>query len=187
MATIEPAVAKLEADYNHFFENTGLKFCLAYCAGLETIGPMVASFFFNRAPDLMRNWHEPTTYLWLWHMAEEYEHRVVTNYTLRELCESYWYRVYGMWYAAIHLFGFALGVAGKLIQEDRAKGRIRGKWASRFRYGKVLFRVFGHFFGHYVTAHRPTYDPATIPAPSRATELLAEIGENKAVRIPQED
>ena len=122
---LPPMIARIAADFDRFYEQKGPKFALAYAEGFETFGPLVSTFFFERAGVLMADWDEPTTYLWLWHFAEEYEHRTVCNYLYREVYDDYWYRIYAFWYATFHLFGYSFLVAMRLLAADRKRGRLR--------------------------------------------------------------
>lgn len=177
---------KMRDDFAGFLANRSLKFCLAYAEGFETFGPIVSQFFFEEAGELMAEWDEPTVYLWLWHFAEEYEHRTVCNYLYKAVYDDYVMRVYGLWYAAIHLFGYSVRVANSMIRADLATGRIRGpRWASRLRFARVLQRLFGYILPKLVfRCMRTNYDPATIPAPRNSLEFLRRVSDRYEVRKP---
>jgi uncharacterized protein len=167
-------IAKMRADFDRFYETKGHKFALAYSEGFETFGPLVSTFFFERAGVLMADWDEPTTYLWLWHFAEEYEHRTVCNYLYREVYDDYWYRIYAFWYATLHLFGYSFRVALRLLATDRKRGRIPGHpWRSRLNMGRVLVKLFGFMLPKILlNCMRPSYDPARIPQPEHTLAFL---------------
>ena len=171
------AVHGMGADFDRFFGEKGLKFSLAYSEGFETFGPLVSMFFFERAGVLMADWDEPTTYLWLWHFAEEYEHRTVCNYLYREVYDDYWYRLYGFWYAALHLFGYSFRTAARLLATDRRRGRLPGGlWGatrSRARLLGVIVKLVGFMMPKILLgAMRPGYDPAAIPPPKHTQAFL---------------
>ena len=48
----------------------------------------MSQFFFEEAGDVLYDWDEPTVYLWLWHFAEEYEHRSVCNHLFNEVYDQ---------------------------------------------------------------------------------------------------
>jgi hypothetical protein len=174
--------AKISADFDRYWEQKGAKFALAYSEGFETFGPLVSTFFFEEAGVLMADWDEPTTYLWLWHFAEEYEHRSVCNHLFEEVYGSYWYRIYGLWYATIHLFGYSFRVALKLLATDRATGRIPKRRRSRLRFARLLIR-FARFMLPKILfgCMRPTYDPATIPQPRHTLAFLEAASERYGI------
>ncbi|HET9771350.1 MAG TPA: metal-dependent hydrolase [Acidimicrobiia bacterium] len=169
-------IAKMAADFDRFYEQKGHKFALAYSEGFETFGPLVSTFFFERAGVLMADWDEPTTYLWLWHFAEEYEHRTVCNYLYREVYDDYWYRVYAFWYATLHLFGYSFRVALRLLATDRKRGRIPARaWRSRLNMGRVLLKLFGFMLPKILfDCMRPGYDPGRIPPPRHTLAFLEQ-------------
>ncbi|MGH8998788.1 MAG: metal-dependent hydrolase [Acidimicrobiia bacterium] len=177
--------AKLKADYERFLDDKGLKFCLAYSEGFETLGPALSGFFFDRQPELMRQWDEMTTYLWLWHVAEEYEHRAVVNSTWKIMYGGYWYRIYGLWYALIHIFGFVLRNANRMTNHDLAHGRIRGKLRSRLRLARSLGGLFAYAVPRLlVNAQRPSYDPTKLPPMEGAMALLDDVSRRYGILEP---
>ncbi|NDJ91405.1 metal-dependent hydrolase [Mycolicibacter kumamotonensis] len=181
---IGPYADKMKDDFDGFRTNKGPRFCLAYAEGFETFGPLVSQFFFEKAGDLMRDWDEPTVYLWLWHFAEEYEHRSVCNHLYAAVYNDYFPRIYGLWYASIHLFGYSLRAAATMIDADLKAGRIRGtKLRSRIRFAKVGVRLFGFLLPKLVfRCMSPHYDPVRIPPPRHSMQFLAEASAKYAVR-----
>jgi hypothetical protein len=183
---IGPWEQKAKADYERFLAK-GPKFGLAYCEGFETFGPILSGFFFEGAPDLMDHYDEATCYLWVWHLAEEYEHRHVANYTFKALYDDYWYRIYGLWYASIHLFGFLLRLGYQMIKEDRRSGKITGpKWRSNLRLARATGRLLGYIFPRVIfTCHKRGYDPAALPPPGNALRLLEDASQRYGILEPK--
>ena len=180
------AIKGMSADFDRFIDQKGLKFALAYSEGFETFGPLVSTFFFEKAGVLMADWDEPTTYLWLWHFAEEYEHRTVCNYLYREIYDDYPYRIYAFWYATLHLFGYSFRVASKLLATDRRRGRLPGGWRggvrSRVNLVGVLLRLFGFMMPKILfNIMRPGYDPAGIPQPKHTLAFLDSASERYGI------
>jgi predicted metal-dependent hydrolase len=169
---LPPMVERIRGDFR-FFAEKGLKFTLAYCEGFETFGPLVSRFFFEEAGVLMADWDEPTTYLWLWHFAEEYEHRTVCNRVFDAVYGDYWYRLYGLTYATVHLFTYSVGLALKMLSADRRAGRIPDCFRSRVRFVVLLGR-FARFMIPKVIfgCMRRSYDPAAIPPPRHCVAFL---------------
>ncbi|HVW31564.1 MAG TPA: metal-dependent hydrolase [Acidimicrobiia bacterium] len=183
------AIGRIAADFDRFLADKGPKFALAYSEGFETFGPLVSAFFFERAGVLMADWDEPTTYLWLWHFAEEYEHRTVCNYLYREIYDDYWYRIYAFWYATVHLFGYSFRTAARLLATDRRRGRLPGGMAgalrSRLNMTRVLLRLFGFMMPKILfSVMRPGYDPAGIPPPRRTQAFLEAASDRYGVLEP---
>jgi uncharacterized protein len=172
---VEAEERRIAADYARYLRKKSLKFCLAYCEGFETFGPMISNFYFRDAPDLMKDVDQETCYLWLWHIAEEYEHRTVCNDAYEELHDDYWMRIYGLWFAAIHLTRHSLRVARHLIAKGRERGAIPDRIRSRWRYARVLARIFGSVLPALVfRCMRPSYDPGPLPPPGNVLAVLDE-------------
>lgn len=177
---------KMAADYRRFEKEKGLQFCLAYSEGFETYGTFVSYFFFEGSGKLMADWDEPTIYLWLWHLAEEYEHRTVCNHLYKAVYnDAYWTRMYGLWYATFHLFGFVLRAAVKFIAADRKHGRIKGPIRSRLRFARDVIRFFAYVIPREILyAMRPGWDPVHVPPPRRSMEFLEKAAERYGIREP---
>jgi predicted metal-dependent hydrolase len=166
----------MKADYEHYWKDKGLKYCLGYAEGFETLGPIIACFFLEGAPELRKpNVDDPTADLWRWHLAEEYEHRHVCNYLFHRLYpRSYWYRLYGIAYAGRHMLSYMIGTTLYVLREDYKSGRIKDPWRSRLRTAGVLLRLFAYITPRLIKAMAPKYDPIDIPPPRRCMEVLAE-------------
>lgn len=175
------AEEKLKADYERFLSTKGPKFCLAYSEGFETLGPALSGFFFDRSPELMGQWHEPTTFLWLWHVAEEYEHRAVVNGTFRLLYDDHWYRLYGLWYALLHIFGYVIKNSNRMVKHDLATGRVNGRLRSRARQVSSLLGLLRYAGPRIAKCHRRSYDPTKFPPMEGALFILARASEKYGV------
>ena len=176
---------RLKADYARYLEHKDLKFCLAYCEGFETFGPILSGFFFDRAADLMRQWDEPTVYLWLWHFAEEFEHRTVCNYVYKAIYDDYWYRLYGLGFATVHLFRYILRVCHQMVSKDRKTGAIRGRLRSNARFAVILWRIFSYALPPLLLkAVRRSYDPGTLEPPTHVMQFLADASQRYGILEP---
>ena len=179
---LKDSEAKLHEDYERFLRDKGVKFCVAYSEGFETLGPALSGFFFDRTPEVLEQWDEPTTFLWLWHVAEEYEHRAVVNGTYNTLYGGYWYRIYGLWFALIHIFAYVIKNSNRMIKADRESGRISDVWASRWRHIKTFAGLARYAAPRLlVHCHKPSYDPTEYPPIEGAQVILARASERYGV------
>lgn len=177
--------AVMKADYERYWKEKGLKYCLGYAEGFETLGPIIACFFLEGARELRNpNIDDPTADLWRWHLAEEYEHRHVCNYLFHRLGHSYWYRLYGVAYAGRHMLSYMIGTALYLLREDYKAGRIKQPWRSRLRMAGMLTRLFAYLIPRLIRSLSPRYEPMDMPEPARSMEVLAE-AERKWTRAPK--
>ena len=177
---------KLKDDYRRFLDEKGLKFSLAYSEGFETLGPVLSGYFFDRSPALMRRWDQPSIVLWLWHVAEEYEHRHVVNGCWKLLYDDgYWYRIYGLWYCLLHLFTFVLRESNRMVKHDLATGRLKGPLRARWRYGRAVAGLFAYALPRVVfVAGRRSYDPAKLPPLDNAMFILDETSKRYGILEP---
>jgi uncharacterized protein len=184
---LAPVMKKLGDGYERSLAKKSIQFNLGYCDGFETFGPMLSYFFFEHAPgcELMKDWDEPTVYLWMWHLSEEFEHRSVCYELYKELYgdyRSYFYRVYMMWYSMIKLFGYGLQAYFVIIKKDRESMTRRQRLASRMRFVKVFWKVASFIGGHMIKwCMRRDYDPAALHQPEAVTLWLKEASERYGI------
>jgi predicted metal-dependent hydrolase len=186
---IGPAADNMRDDFSRFLATKSPRWCLAYSEGFETVGPIVSQFFFEEAGDVLYDWDEPTVYLWLWHFAEEYEHRSVCNHLFKEVYDNnYPARIYGTLYALCHQFSYTLRTANALINADLAAGRIKeSKLRSKLRFANMMRRFFVYLVPKVLfRTMRPSYDPAGIPPPKNSLKFLAQAEQRYAIRRPSE-
>jgi predicted metal-dependent hydrolase len=178
--------AALKADYKRFLDEKGLKFCLAYAEGFETLGPVLSGFFFDRSPALMERWDDASIFLWLWHVAEEYEHRHVVNSVYKLLYDDdYRYRLYGLAYCLGHLFHFVLRESNRMVKQDLATGRVKGRLRARLRFGRSLVGLFAYALPRILfVAGRRSYDPAKLPPLEKAMFILDETSKRYGILEP---
>ena len=180
-ADVRAFEARARADYKRFWDR-GLKFSLAYAEGFEAQGPILASYLFENREELgFTDLDEPGQYLFLWHLAEEFEHRTVCNDLYRELYDDHWYRRFGVWFATIHLFRHALLLTGRMMRVDREAGLGRTTW-SKIRLARILGGLLRGMLPRLVIGvMRRDYDPATLPEPTGMREFLAEVAERHGI------
>ena len=174
--------AQIKADYERFAKK-GVKFCLAYGEGFETLGPLVSYYMFEHREELgIADWEEePAAFLFVWHLAEEYEHRSVINYLYKELYGGYWYRLYGMGFGLYHLGKYGLGGALEMIDADCEAGKSTGRLRRKLRFALVMARVLRYVTPRLIVACGPNYDPGQMPAPPGCEEFLEEVSKEYGV------
>ena len=182
---LEPVMKKLGDGYEKALAKRSLQFNLGYCDGFETFGPMLSYFFFEHAPELMEGWDEPTVYLWLWHLSEEFEHRAVCYELYKAIygsAPSYFYRCFMMWYAMIQLFGYGISAYGVIIRKDREGMSRRQVLQSKARFAKVFWRLASFIGGHMITqCMRRHYDPRTLKTPATVNWFLNDASDKYGI------
>src|SRR5690606_6368960 len=122
---LEEYIDKLREDYVRYGRERDLRFALLYAEGFETAGPILASYFLERANARFQddNVDLGTVSLWRWHLCEEFAHRCCAFNAVEALYGTYWGRVGGILFATRHLLNFALSLSSYLIAEDIKAGR----------------------------------------------------------------
>ncbi len=166
---------QLKFDYVEFLRKRSLRFNAAYCEGFESLGIIYAAFFFEGSDEYLKNADPAVTELWKWHFAEEFEHRSVCHDVYRTLFGGYFYRIYGLCYALIHLGRYGAAVSRHLLETDRAGMSEADRRVSIVSERKVRRCQARFMLLHVLRIFSPFYDPANRPAPKGSGAVLAAI------------
>ncbi len=176
---LKPIEKEFEATFERFLETKPLRFNLAYSEGFESVSATACELYFEDYNELLEDADPEPTNMWRWHLAEEFEHRTVCSDVYHELSGlnpvfAYFYRLYGYFYALIHLGRFQMMVARKLIEHDRlhmTPEEIRESIARDKHAKKIMGR---RFFGHFLKICSPFYDPLKRREPAGYKAYLKE-------------
>lgn len=94
---------EFEAGLRELLKTKSTAFLSAYCAGFENYTLFSSQFLFEDARDMFKEGDNGIGDLWLWHFAEEYEHRKVCHDVFANISGNYFIRVYGLLYSFAHL------------------------------------------------------------------------------------
>lgn len=180
----ELAAGKVKLDrYYMALAAKGHRYCLAWSEGFETVAPVVGVFMFENAGEFgLEDWDDPTNALWLWHTAEEFEHRTVCNYAYKSLYNQYGTRIRGLWSASSHLFAYSVPLAWKMAQRDWAGLPKQERRRRERRFARMLLQLSKFIAPHMLTrAMRPSYDPAGLVPPEGMQELLDRVAAQHGV------
>ena len=170
-AQLGPAVAarlqavedELDADYRRFNAEKSRRFNLAYAEGFEAMTCAMALTSIDEATSGTSTstirpgkWGE----LWMWHLAEEMEHRTVAFDVYEQLEGSYPYRVAGSLRAQVHFQRFVGRMQRILLESQGAPAkRHLPPWMKAGR-------------NRLLTTYAPGYNPGDIdPGPLPAMIL----------------
>jgi predicted metal-dependent hydrolase len=167
--------ARLRADYDRFLATKSLRFNMAYSEGFECLGIIYTGFFFEEIDDLLADADPDVALLWKWHLAEEFEHRTVCFDLYQTLFGGYWYRLYGFFYAFLHLGIYGHGATGYMLSVDRARMNWKQRLASRWRNLKYQTRLSAYALPRMFAILLPNYDPRRRREPRGVGELLTAL------------
>ena len=178
MRAIEDAYA---ADYERFLAEKSLPWLLAYCEGFEAFGSTAAEKWVDGiVAGGIAGAHPVVVELFRWHLAEEYEHRTVSNRLYERLGSrggpvvAYFRRLFGVFYAAKHMMGYAKELEQFLIAKDREQMSADERAASeaRLKVAKKAKRA-APSTKNALRILTPWYDPAKTAPPRCQEEVLA--------------
>lgn len=160
-ASVPKMEALLKSDYEAFARTRSLTFNLAYAEGFESMALAIGHLLVNDREYLFRDGDSAVGSLILWHFVEEIEHKCVTFDVFKALHGGYWWRVYGLFYATIHIMARTRQGYRAMLIED-------GRWftlASRLTLYRLLLRIAGQVVPRFLRVLRPNYDPREVPDP----------------------
>jgi predicted metal-dependent hydrolase len=175
--------AEYAADYERFLATKSLRFHLAYCEGFESLSATACELYFTAYNEFLDDADPEPTNMWRWHLAEEFEHRTVCSDVYHELAgldpvSRYFYRLYGYFYAIIHIGGFSNRVSKWLLEQDRAKMTPEEVEQSLAR-DKYARKIMGKgFLPMAFKIMMPWYDPAKRPTPPGYDAYLQSFEKN---------
>ena len=158
--------AILKDDYDAFARARSFTFNIAYAEGFESMGLAVGNMLIEDRDYLFRDGDTAVASLVLWHFVEEIEHKCVTFDVFKALDGRYWWRIYGVLYATIHIFGRSRQAYRELLIEDGIWFTLRSRLAL---YG-LLGRIFLRLTPRLLRIFKPSYDPRQVEDPSWVKE-----------------
>ncbi|MDF8334581.1 metal-dependent hydrolase [Novosphingobium cyanobacteriorum] len=173
---LETAFAK---DYDDWMKTKSLRFRLAYCEGFEAMSAISVTAIFEESDEFFETADQNVVDLWKWHLAEEYEHRCVMYDVFHQLyCKNpvtgYFWRIYGLLYAMVHLGGFTAKASKVLLDKDRSTmtpDQLAQSLENEKRAKKALGRPA---LKHLLEILSPFYRPARRRPPRGVDAYLGE-------------
>lgn len=169
--------AAFEADLDEFLATKDLAWNLGYGEGFESSGPALASGWLDgpiqelcgdRGSEIMK--------LWMWHLAEEFEHRSVVHDVLHRLYgaeRAHELRTTVGEFARGHYGDHAGRAAAYLFEVDRAT-MTEEQRATSVEREMAAWLALGAIGGdNFGWIHDPDYDPANVPVPAGYQRVLA--------------
>lgn len=180
-ACIAKLEEKLKADYTGFSRNRSLKFNVAYAEGFESMALALGHMLVERRRELFGGADPAVSSLILWHFVEEIEHKTVTFNVYKALYTGYFYRIYGLLFATLHIFGFANLATRELLREDGRWPGFKTRMAAWWQVARILAWLLPKF----ARILKPGYDPAQVSDPdwARAWAALYAQGEKRLTRL----
>jgi uncharacterized protein len=167
--------ARLKADYEAFARTRSLTFNIAYAEGFEAMALTIGHMLVKDREHLFGGADPGVSSLILWHFVEEIEHKTVTYDVFKALDGRYTWRIYGLFYAMIHIMARTRQGYRKMLIED---GRWF-TWSSRLALYRLLARIFWNMTPHVLRILKPRYDPREVPDPAWVKEWWRQHAEGR--------
>jgi predicted metal-dependent hydrolase len=159
------------------FDTRSLAYNLAYCAGFENFACYMAKFMYARALPWYRGAENRMATLWLWHLAEEFEHRAACSDALNAISGNYFVRIRGFWAFFRQVLPWQKRLVAYMLEVDRttmtSEERVESIWAKR-EIDRALAR---YVFPRMVQILLPFYDPRGQRAPRVMDHALKHFAE----------
>ncbi len=183
-----PEIARIETKFNNelngFLTQRSLEFCLAYSEGFEASGAIWYKTWFEALGKFREGAKPEAIALFDWHFAEEYEHREVAykfymavaarGSIWRRIFYGYFYRIFGVFFAALHIGKFNAEAATYLLAADRAEMMPDERAASIIREKELRTCIKNRSIAGLLAIFSPFYNPAKKLPPAGLDALLAQ-------------
>lgn len=153
--------ATLKVDYEAFAKYRSLTFNLAYAEGFEAMALTIGHMLVEERVFLFGDADPAVSSLILWHFVEEIEHKCATYDVFKALDGRYAWRIYGLFYATIHIMGRTRQGYRAMLIEDGLWFTLR----SRLALYALLARIFARLMPRILRILKPSYDPREVPDP----------------------
>ena len=159
-------------EYRRFLDEKSLRWNAGYAQGFEIVGPIYGEFIFEHVDDLLAGADPHVANMWRWHMAEEYEHRMVAHEAYHKVGGGYFHRLWMTWTTLGHLARFNARAERYMLQHDARTMTPQERRESRTRTRQVHRRLSLFLLRKVFPVLMPWYTPARWKMPRGAQQLL---------------
>ena len=171
-AKLKDIEREMTDEYKHFLDEKSLRWNAGYAQGFEIIGPIYAEFIFEHVDDLLEGADQQVADMWRWHLAEEYEHRMVAHESYHRVGGNYFHRLWITWKTLKHLAGFNARAERHMLETDARAMNARERRESRARTRRIHRRLTFFLLRKAFPILMPWYTPARWRAPNGAQRFL---------------
>eukprot|EP00456_Euglypha_rotunda_P084116 TRINITY_DN8421_c0_g1_i2.p1 TRINITY_DN8421_c0_g1~~TRINITY_DN8421_c0_g1_i2.p1 ORF type:complete len:217 (+),score=26.19 TRINITY_DN8421_c0_g1_i2:87-737(+) len=179
---LKELVERVTADLKKQRETRSLAFNAAYCAGFESIATFDAQYLYEECDEFFEGADAPGANLLLWHVAEEFEHRTVCHDAFHAVSNSYFMRMYGLFYAFWHIGGAFLQAEHLVLEHHRRSMTPTQRKASERQSKHLFWRQLRYVAPRMLKILKPSYNPIQVPVPSRIQAGLDRFRSSDPIR-----
>lgn len=167
--------AMLAADYEKFHNEKSMRFNLGYSQGFECLGPLYAELIFEGLDDMYVGGDEQVIDLWKWHLAEEYEHRMVAHDVYYRMGGNWLHRLYSTITTLRHLKKYSSLIAAHMLEVDRRDMTTEQVRQSKIASRRASRRLSRFLLRRMLPLLSPFYSPAHHRSPKGVEDRLASV------------
>ena len=153
--------AQMKVEFQSFEKDRSLKFNLAYACGFESMALSIGHWLVKDRETLFSGSDSRVASLVLWHFVEEIEHKNVTFDAWQAVYGDYFYRVYGTFFAALHVMKFSRRAYQIMLKKDGLWGSLRSRW----KLMKIIVRFFANMLPATLAVCLPGHHPSEVRDP----------------------
>lgn len=153
-------------------EKRSLAFAAAYCAGFENTATFTAKYIFEQCDDFFEGADPAGANLWLWHIAEEFEHRTSCHEAFRAVSGNYFMRIFGFAYSFWHInrcFARATELLLSKYRQGMTPAQIK---SSKRNHRRLMIRQLSYALSRMLPLLLPGFDPGKLPVPPKIQAAL---------------
>jgi len=159
---------QMKKEFDDFEKKRSQKFNLAYAAGFESMALGIGHWLIEDREFLFGNSDSRVASLVLWHFVEEIEHKNVAIDAYNAVYGGYFYRVYGVFYATMHVIKHTRKAYKSMLTKDG----LWSKLSSRWKLQKMILRFYWKMIPHVWEACLPNHHPSKINDPKWCLDWL---------------
>lgn len=163
---------EIAAEYARFLDEKSMLFNAGYAQGFEIVGPIYAQFIFEEVDDFVAGADQQVVDLWRWHLAEEYEHRMVAHEGYHRMGGNWFHRLWVTWTTLRHLAKYNLRAEQHLLGVDARTMTEQEQRHSRAMSRKVHRRLNLFVLRKVLPVLLPWYTPARCRTPRGVEHYL---------------
>lgn len=153
--------AQMKDEFDGFESNRSLNFNLAYACGFESMALGLGHWLVKEREYLFGGSDTRVASLILWHFVEEVEHKNVAFDAYQAVCGNYFLRVFGTFFATLHVMKFNRKAYRVMLEKDGLWGDFRSRWALL----KMIMRFFKGMALPLLSACVPGHHPSRVKDP----------------------
>lgn len=168
---LKAITTRLAAELQALRKHRSLAYNMAFCAGFENTATFSAMYLFG-ADDLFEGADPNGSNLFLWHVAEEFEHRSVCHEAFGALSGRYGTRIRALAHSFRHISG-TFNRATDVLLERWREGLSPAERAASIRRHRALQRRQNAFvLTRLPRLLSPWFDPARLTVPPKVAYAL---------------